>query len=156
MSIDHYPEYIKNKTKYIKNKTKYINLIGGDLNPMTVKNIRQLKSNKDLRIVIGAGNKNIEGTEDFCRFHGPCDKTNDIKFNVAITNDRDMIDYDNTNFVGLCIDINEYNDTFSLGRILANQATYIIFDYSVVKFIESSGKKMPFSLFVHLFASFYP
>jgi hypothetical protein len=134
----------KYKKKYLEAKKiiEVLTLYGGEFasDKESQKNLINLRSvkNKDYVVVIGAGNKDLvdgedlDATEDYSRFHS--------SFNIAITNSRPSIDFTKTDLVGLCADINSGNDMLRITRGLAGRASKIVFDYSVVKFLDDKNQ----------------
>jgi hypothetical protein len=130
----------KYKKKYLDSKS----LHGGTISGETKENLMYLKKEgKDLnlRVVIGAGNIDVPGiSEDYSRFSSN-------KYNVAVTNDKTLINPKTRDLIGLCLNFNDSIDTLTFGGVLANRVSHILFDYSVAKFISSPA------VFSHLFKS---
>lgn len=128
---------INYEQKYLKYKSKYLSLKGGENclgyrnNLVSYNKIAQLKD--DLTIILGAGNK--DNSEDLRRFGKD--------YNVVVTNDPNLINFDRSDPpFGLFIDL---NNSICLSGMIINfkkrnnkQASLIIFDHSVIKFIDGS------------------
>ncbi len=85
--------------------------------------------NKDLKIVIGAGNVDRGSTLDYTNF-----KDN---YDAGITN-YDMIDKEKNDFLALNLTIDENYATESITTQLKNLCSIVIFDFSVIKFFGNS------------------
>ncbi len=92
--------------------------------------IQLLKSkNKDLKIVIGAGNVDAEKATfeglDYTNFSG--------NYDVGITNYKEMVDFEKTDFLALDFTIDDNFFTESITTRLKNSCSIVIFDFYVSK-----------------------
>ena len=93
-----------------------------------IKRLHKLKETKQLKLLIGAGNKNFADMNDYDRMVG--------NYDLVLTDDNENIDKDIQNLMSLNIDINDSEQINNLSDLLSNMFVKIIFDLSTTKFID--------------------
>lgn len=89
-----------------------------------------LENNKDkqLKMVIGAGNKNYGNMKDYDKFNN--------EYDITISNLSNVIDKNITSPISLYLDINKTNNLELLSKLLEGRFIKIIIDYSTNKFLN--------------------